>query len=163
MKNALVFQRPNGGRIKVGRDALRTMRGYRQMSADAPEAGGILLGRFIVKSLDIVIDEVTVPTPADVCRRYFFKRDQSTHQQVVDQRWHDSGGTCHYLGEWHTHPEPSPEPSSYDLLEWERILRETMTDSGVLYFVIVGTRELRVWEGTRNTSISVIYPLKRIE
>lgn len=46
-----------------------------------------------------------------------------------------------YLGEWHTHPEDSPSPSTIDTDGWQRICSKRKTP---MLFVIVGTQD-RLW------------------
>lgn len=142
----LTFVRPGGGRFQIGPAPLRLMRGYLQNSPRKTEAGGVLLGRHIADSLDIVVDDVTVPMRGDRRERFLFLRAQTPHQRVIDRAWRDSGGTCVYLGEWHTHPEPVPTPSTVDRNNWRRKLKQDRFD-GFVFFVILGTREVRVWEG----------------
>jgi integrative and conjugative element protein (TIGR02256 family) len=142
----LTFARPDGGRFQIGPTPLRTMRGYLQNSPRKTEAGGVLLGRHIADSLDIVVDDVTVPMRGDRRKRFLFLRAQASHQRVIDRVWRESGGTSAYLGEWHTHPEPVPTPSTVDRNNWRRKLKQDRFD-GFVFFVILGTREVRVWEG----------------
>ncbi|HEX2093384.1 MAG TPA: Mov34/MPN/PAD-1 family protein [Longimicrobiaceae bacterium] len=145
----LTFARPGGGRFQIGPASLRVMRGYLQNLPRKTEAGGVLLGRHIADSLDVVVDEVTVPMRGDRRERYRFWRAHEPHQGVIDRAWRESGGTCTYLGEWHTHPEPVPTPSKVDRNDWRRKLREDRF-SGIVFFVILGTREVRVWEGSQG-------------
>jgi integrative and conjugative element protein (TIGR02256 family) len=146
----LVFLRPDGSKVKFGPVALRQMLAFRQTGIRSTEAGGVLLGRHIIGCRDTVVDEVTIPMRGDKRMRLAFHRSQARHQQVIDSRWQDSHGTCHYLGEWHTHPEAVPAPSSVDIQDWRRRLREDVFDGGALLFCIAGLQELRVWEGTRS-------------
>ena len=44
-------------------------------------------------------------------------------------------GTKSYLGEWHTHPEPNPRPSSLDITEWKKTANY---NEDMLLFLIVG-------------------------
>lgn len=133
--------------MKIASPALAVMMSLRQTTATASEAGGILIGRYIVDSQDVVVDEATTPTRNDQRTRFTFHRDGKSHQQVIDQRWHASQGRFHYLGEWHTHPETSPSPSSVDLADWRRRLCADRFDADSLLFVIVGVCDLRLWEG----------------
>lgn len=142
----LVFSRYNGGRIKVTAAVLHVMQSYAQHGRRATEAGGVLLGRYLQGSADVVIDAVTVPMPGDKRSRYSFYRAKTRHQAAIDAAWQASGGTCTYLGEWHTHPETHPSPSGIDSTDWQRRLR-TDDYHDELFFLIVGTVEIRAWSG----------------
>lgn len=145
------FVNQRGDKFKLSLHAIRRMLFHVQDVEAKGEAGGVLLGRFILDCADVVVDKVTCPMPGDRRGRYRFFRAARRHQQAVEQAWHGSNGTCNYLGEWHTHPEPLPSPSSEDLLGWRRKLRFDRVDSRVLYFVIVGTTTIGVWQGDRGT------------
>jgi integrative and conjugative element protein (TIGR02256 family) len=149
MTTRLRFRRPGGATLVIDACALAAMLRYRQSGRRDPEAGGVLLGRHILDAPHIVVDEVTVPTKGDRRLWAFFRRGRDAHQRVIDERWAASRGTCQYLGEWHTHPEPVPRASAVDLADWRRRLRADVFDGDSLIFLIVGTEALRVWEGSR--------------
>jgi integrative and conjugative element protein (TIGR02256 family) len=145
----LTYARYGGGRLQISREAVRLLRRYVQDRADKKEAGGVLLGRHILDSNDVVVDDATPPLLGDRRARARFFRARQRHQEAIDRAWRESGGTCTFLGEWHTHPEAQPWPSGIDREDWLRKLREDeFTDW--LFFVIVGTEAVRVWEGARN-------------
>ncbi|MEO1254710.1 MAG: Mov34/MPN/PAD-1 family protein, partial [Bacteroidota bacterium] len=73
------------------------------------------------------------------------------HQKIVLERWNSSGYTTHYLGEWHSHPQDYPEPSDKDIASWKEKLITAIYSSRYLYFIIVGIKETRVWEGDRRS------------
>ena len=145
----LTLRRPGGGRLQIGADALESLKGFVQEGPCHREAGGVLLGRHIVGSSDIVVDEITTPMPGDRRRRFRFFRAAHRHQQAIDRAWKQSGGTRGYLGEWHTHPEPLPTPSLIDQVGWQYKLHFDQ-HVGLLFFVIVGTEAIAVWEGARG-------------
>ncbi len=149
--NKRLFKLSNYGLLKISNKPLVDMLKHRQLSDSDFEGGGVILGRFIKDSKNIVIDIVTLPTMKDIRERYRFKRDQVSHQSIIDEIWKDSEGTCNYLGEWHTHPEKYPEPSSADIKSWKKILKEGVFYSRCLYFIVIGTRSIGVWEGDRRT------------
>ena len=122
-----------------------------QHKIHSPECGGVLLGRFIKESKDIIVDMVTKPMKGDKQTRYSFKRLSPLHQFIIDSEWNKSKGTCNYLGEWHTHPEPVPTPSRVDINDWKRKLKTDIFSSRFLYFVIAGTKSIKMWEGDRRT------------
>jgi integrative and conjugative element protein (TIGR02256 family) len=151
VQNEMIFELSNGGKMKLAHDVLLLIDSFVQRKTDMPEAGGTMLGRFIKDSKDIVIDQVTQPMEGDRFNRYTFKRLSSQHQQIIEVTWEASKGTCNYLGEWHTHPEPVPTPSGIDLKDWRRKLKSDVFSSRYLYFLIAGTEQIYMWEGDRRT------------
>lgn len=149
MSAGLVFKTLGEKRLKLDAAVLERFAIHRQLAPHHHEAGGVLLGRHLLGSADVVVDEITEPMPGDARSRFQFRRQQQSHQRRIDEAWRASRGTCVYLGEWHTHPEPNPTPSGTDLRDWERHLRVDIVDGDTLYFVIVGTRAVRAWEGVR--------------
>lgn len=155
----MMFDHSRDGVFKIGAGALSTLRSYEQHAPTTLEAGGLLLGRYIRGGYDIVVDLVTEPQPGDERSRFGFFRGADTHGRLVTEAWERSGGTCNCLGDWHTHAEPSPIPSPIDIDNWKRMLREDIRDDEACFFVIVGTAEIRVWEGNHRTGrISRIEP-----
>lgn len=150
MSDSICFHNIQGGLFKIDEAVVIEMRRHIQDDRLKPEAGGVLLGRFIVGTVDVVVDQVTVPMPGDKRSLLHFNRAARNHQAVIDRRWVDSKHTCNYLGGWHTHPEPFPIPSWIDRMDWRRALRKNRFDGETLYFIIIGTREIRVWEGNRH-------------
>lgn len=145
------FTLSNKGILKISFEAVLKMKSYSQNQNHNLEAGGVLIGRFIKDSKDIVVDKITAPMLNDKRTRNTFVRGVKMHQRVIDSEWVKSNGTLHYLGEWHTHPENYPTPSSIDLKNWKAILKTYTYTSRYLYFVIVGIKEIRIWEGDRKT------------
>ena len=145
----LVFCQPDGRRIKLTASVVAQLLRYAQHQLTDKEAGGVLIGRYLCDSDDIVVDQVTEPMPGDKRGRYFFHRAQKAHQHAIEQAWQASQGTRTYLGEWHTHPEAHPTPSGVDTGDWRRKLQQDQYFER-LFFVIVGTQEVRVWCGSRK-------------
>jgi integrative and conjugative element protein (TIGR02256 family) len=151
------FRRSSGGVIEFGDDAIQMMHSYRQISSRSSESGGMLLGRLIDNNRDVVIDHVTVPINEDKKWRFFFFRKKEPAQKIVEQVWSDSKAVTNYLGEWHSHPEDVPSPSTVDLAEWHRITQSAKYEQDFLLFVIVGRVKTLAWEVSRSSSeISVL-------
>lgn len=146
-----VFCRRRSGRVQIGLEALSTLLRYRQLTDDAHESGGVLLGRYIRDSDDIVIDKVTTPQPEDRSSRSRFFRSRKQHQELIDEAWSTSKETTAYLGEWHTHPEAGPNPSMIDRIGWQKKLLFDHS-SEAIFFIIVGTKDIRIWEGRSRFS-----------
>ena len=114
----LTFVCSGGGHFQSSAEALTMMRSYVQDVSAKPEAGGVLLGRHILETGDIIVDLITEPMLSDRQSRFRFFRTRRPHQAVIDRAWRQSGGTCTSLGEWHTHPEQHPTPSGIDWQNW---------------------------------------------
>lgn len=147
MSKGMLFQKGDGCLFKLDQAVVTVMQRYMQRAADDLEAGGVLMGRRLRGQPHLIVDELTTPMLGDRRRRTRFSRGYETHQRILDEKWQQSGGTCGYLGEWHTHPEPVPAPSATDLRNWRRHLLDDVFDGDYLYFIIIGTEEIRAWEG----------------
>ena len=147
----LVFLRNGDGLLGISPSAMTSMSNYEQDRSATPEAGGVLLGRRLLDCTEVAVDAVTHPQPTDSRSRYQFFRRRSGHQEAVDDAWAESGGSSVYLGEWHTHPEPSPSASGVDLAAWTERTASQPTGEA-LFFVIVGTDEIAVWEDAPGNS-----------
>lgn len=157
----LIVRRPGGGLVKLAAPVMEVLHRARQVGPDILEGGGLLLGRLVERCDDILIDEATEPTSNDQRRRFSFRRARRPAQERVDAAWKESQQTRNYLGEWHSHPERDPTPSSHDKRDWKRISREAAYEQQSLVFVIVGYDEVRVWEVERgSTLITQCVPLE---
>ncbi len=142
-----------GRHLTIAESALATLAGHIQGETSRAEAGGVLLGRHLIDSPDIVIDEATIPQASDRRRRFSFFRS-STHNSIATTRWKESGGKVAYVGLWHSHPEPVPNPSGTDLEDWRKALSRDQFDGDYLFFIILGMTEVGCWVGNRQGSIS---------
>ncbi len=154
----LVFYNTSGGQVKLDRTVIENMHQFAQHGRHSKEAGGVLVGRHIIKSNNIVIDNISTPTTHDRRSHYRFFRSRVDHQSFIDNIWRESRATCNYLGEWHTHPEQIPTPSSLDLSEWKRKLSEDIFGGDYLYFIIVGISCIRMWEGNKKNGAIIFLP-----
>lgn len=139
-------------RLIITEAALNQLRAHVQRAENQSEAGGALLGRHLLESSDLVVDEITVPQDKDKRRRFSFFRSKS-HNDLANQRWHETNGKMAYLGLWHTHPEAIPTPSQTDLNDWENASNQDAYEGDRLFFAIVGIEEIKVWSKTRTGHI----------
>lgn len=142
MLTPIVLRRPDDdGFVLIEARVLQVLAGYRQLHQGAPESGGILLG--YRRGSHLHVTEATAPLVPDHASRTSFFRSAGPHQQAALARWRESGRTVDYLGEWHTHPEHSPTPSTIDTGGWQRICSKRKKP---MLFVIAGTQD-RLWIG----------------
>lgn len=158
INNEFVYILPNEKTLFIRPEAIAKMLKYRQDKSSSPEAGGILVGRILLENEHYIIDDVSEPMPTDKRSRFRFSRKTEGHQEYFNSIWERENSCCFYLGEWHTHPEYVPTPSSIDRKDWNRLVRLDF-ENDVLFFVIVGIKEIRVWYG--NLSNKEIIGLKR--
>jgi integrative and conjugative element protein (TIGR02256 family) len=133
-----------GGLILFEGEVLAGIARYRQQSATAPEQGGVLLG--YRRDPHLHVAAATFPAHGDQATRISFKRNDPSHAATALRMWKGTEHTMDYLGEWHTHPEAHPSPSSIDTFAWATI-RAAAPE--VMLFVIAGTAE-DWWVGCGN-------------
>lgn len=110
-----------------------------------------MLGRHLLDSADVVVDEVTTPQDSDRRSRFGFFRSKK-HEVLAHERWREQRNTTAYLGLWHTHPQEDPIPSSVDRTDWQQAVLQDTFDGDRLFFPIVGTHRIRVWCLSRRGS-----------
>jgi integrative and conjugative element protein (TIGR02256 family) len=113
---------------------------FTQYSKKAPESGGIILGKLINEQINIL--KLSVPTPLDKASRTNFERSKVGAQIILDYEFYNSNGQLTYLGEWHTHPERFPTPSSTDLYMLKDQFKNNKLNTGFLLLLIKGTKGL---------------------
>lgn len=145
----LVFRVTQTRRLIIVEGAVKQMTAHAQRSWWQAESGGALLGRHLIDSEDLVVDEVTTPQKKDRRSRFSFFRSKQ-HGVIAQALWVARDNTLAYLGLWHTHPERDPTPSGVDRRDWENALTNDVFDGDRLFFPIVGTDRIRVWSKTRG-------------
>lgn len=145
----LVFRVAANQRLIFTEQAVAQLLSYVQWRCWQAEAGGVLLGRHLLDSADVVVDEITGPQPTDRRSRFAFFRSRR-HEVIARERWQAEANTLAYLGLWHTHPEDSPTPSSVDKDDWARAVAGDVYEGPRLFFPIVGRKEIRVWVKSRT-------------
>jgi len=145
----LVFKVTSKQRLIITSQAVEQLLAHVQKWCWQREAGGVLLGRHLLDSEDVVVDEVTGPQSSDLRTRFSFFRSKK-HEHIAKERWLAEANTIAYLGLWHTHPEDSPTPSSVDREDWQQAVTNDAFDGARLFFPIVGRREIRVWTKSRS-------------
>jgi integrative and conjugative element protein (TIGR02256 family) len=145
----LVYRVSSTRRLIIVEAAVEQMLAFRQRSWWHTEAGGVLLGRHLVDTDDIVVDEVTTPQKSDRRSRFGFFRSKK-HSTIAQSRWSEEESTLAYLGLWHTHPERDPTPSGVDRQDWKQSVSKDTFHGDILFFTIVGIERIRVWAMSTN-------------
>ena len=124
------------------------------------ETGGILIGYYRSLCNRLLITDMTHPQREDFMARFRFIRRSTGHQEIMDELWESSGYRKSYLGEWHTHNEKVPKPSTVDISNWKKI-SQRIHNFDELFFIIVGIERIGFWT-VRNASVVEIGRMKII-
>lgn len=93
------------------------------------ESGGILLGSMDISGRHYLVRDFTFPQSDDERSPWYFIRKKDPSNEAIRKAWEESNGTINYLGEWHTHDEDIPTPSSTD----KNLVREVIEDRSSLF------------------------------
>jgi integrative and conjugative element protein (TIGR02256 family) len=114
-------------------DLLDYVRAYQQHSHHATEAGGQLFG--IVSPEEVIITVATGPYSGDERSRYGYRSNPRSAAKAIKTQ--EANGLS-YLGEWHTHAEGKPSPSSHDSATMSAIVRHSTLRANAAMMLIVG-------------------------
>jgi len=146
------------GQVELSEDVLDTLSRYRQIKASSSEAGGQLFASFDGDRM--VILRATEPTAKSRRGRTFFWPSRQDEQKEIKALFAEG---LHYVGDWHSHPELSPEPSSDDIDKILGIFGNSKHDLNCMVMLIVGTREAAdgIWFG--SVSDEGVHHAKQVE
>ena len=116
--------------------AIDHFRRHRQRRRYQNEAGGQLFARFVDHR--ILIEEATGPRRTDRRTRTSYEPDRRAEQREIKER-HSMG--LHYVGDWHTHPEPVPRPSPLDAMSIGECVKKSRHLLNGFVLVVVGQAE----------------------
>lgn len=132
----------NDGCLFIENSVIETIDKFRQVNIEAPESGGLLSGYYKGKNLHIV--NLTTPFPRDRCSRYRFERRDYKHVESAEYWYKASNGELNCLGEWHTHPEITPYPSTIDITAWRNFIKNRQNQRAI--FLIAGINNFWIGE-----------------
>ena len=107
---------------------------HQQNTESSYEAGGQLFARFVGNQ--VRIEKATGPRPADRRSRFLFIPDRRQEQQEIDEM-HRKG--LHFVGDWHTHPQPTASPSYSDLRSIKDVFSRSKHNLNGFVMIIVGS------------------------
>ena len=77
------------------------------------EFGGILIGRYSDDLNTAIITDIIIPAEYDNSRSHFVRGNEGIEERLNAE--FNKNPSIIYLGEWHTHPNSSPNPSQIDI------------------------------------------------
>ncbi|MFX1803066.1 Mov34/MPN/PAD-1 family protein [Paraburkholderia sp. A1RO-5] len=124
------------GLVELADQVLETLNRHRQLDSLSREAGGQLFARFGADRMRIL--RATEPTLRSRRGRTYFWPSRREEQREIESLYAEG---LHYVGDWHSHPEPYPEPSPDDIDKIEGIYAKSKHDLNCILMLIVGTSE----------------------
>jgi integrative and conjugative element protein (TIGR02256 family) len=109
------------------------------------ETGGSLFG--YETGDDLVITRVLPPGPRAQHKRTRFIPNQGDVQVDIEKVFRESSGALTYLGDWHSHPRGSCEPSGTDTQSAAKIAADRATAVPQPLVLIQATKPLRIHVG----------------
>jgi integrative and conjugative element protein (TIGR02256 family) len=124
----------SGQRLILAPSVLNHIAKHQQADGSSSEAGGQLFARFgdgIVR-----VERATGPRVADRRSRYGYIPDRRMEQLEIDTM-HRQG--LHFIGDWHTHPERTPRPSTSDVRSIRQAFEQSKHHLNGFILLIAGT------------------------
>lgn len=110
---------------------------YRQTKLTSLEASGLLFSDLDSSSYPrVIVSGNSSPSKYDKRSRRSVLTSPAHGQKIIDRKFIAGH---HYVGEWHTHPEPFPRPSPKDLSTARSLFLKSDHCLRYLLIVIVGT------------------------
>ncbi|PDS34685.1 hypothetical protein CO665_29465 [Rhizobium anhuiense] len=150
MPTDLIFRISGDAFVLLPAKVYDVMKSFTSGSQGETEAGGILIGSY--RGNHIHIHQCTVPLRKDLRKKYLFDRKDRGHQLAAMLAWTKSLGTETFVGEWHTHPEDFPVPSSIDRGTWREIIKRKEVP---VVFVILGRKGMWAGYGRRGEVVKI--------
>jgi len=107
---------------------------HRQLNPRSREAGGQLFAYF--EENFTRIERATGPRPSDRRGLTIFVPNRSAERREINRLYKEG---LHYVGDWHTHPEPIPKPSQTDINSFRQMFRKSRHDLESFVIIIMGT------------------------
>lgn len=140
-------------KIEIAESVLSIIQSYKQTKKGDNESGGILLGQ--VNDKVIYINKVSTPNKFDRGERYSFESNKDAAQVIIDFEFYNSDKKTIYLGEWHTHPESVPTPSSIDINMIKKQFKKNKLNEPFLILLIQGLTDLYIGYYDGNELIKI--------
>jgi integrative and conjugative element protein (TIGR02256 family) len=156
---------PGGGFLILPIDVLDKLKRHTQILKNDFEAGGLIIGSLRQKNTalfslnsppHIEIIDISEPGFNDVRSRFSFVRKGMHHAELVTKAKIHSNNNIDYIGEWHTHPEANPLPSSIDVYHWSKNLKGRHAA-----LIIIGIES--VWVGYWNGNKVIHLPKLKVD
>jgi integrative and conjugative element protein (TIGR02256 family) len=122
--------------LLIDDQVLQRFKKYQQKHWYQKEAGGQLFAR--VEGSNVIVAEATGPRRTDKRTRFGYLPDRAIERDEITQR---HASSLHYVGDWHTHPQRRPLPSSLDLQSIAECVMKSRHHLNAFVLIVVGTEK----------------------
>lgn len=136
MATAITFA--DGTELSLPTTVLESIHAHMNRKGFQIESGGILLGTRSTVSPSFEITHASLPSRFDVAHKFSFIRKKDPANDKIRSAWANSGGTVNYLGEWHTHDESLPVPSTVDRQLINQVIKDKACSFDRVFMLILG-------------------------
>lgn len=140
--------------IEITTECMETLQSKIQMNNN--EDCGILFGSQVSE------DKIRINSVSESCsiqisaKKYSCELDVTKANLLIAEEYEKSNHTRFYIGEWHTHPEDNPSPSSRDICSIKQsYVKNTMAIQNLIIMAIVGRKSI-CWKKYDGVKISEI-------
>ncbi|MCE5346025.1 MAG: Mov34/MPN/PAD-1 family protein [Bacteroidales bacterium] len=98
------------------------------------EIGGILIGNKVSEDY-IIVNDVSISNESGLFNFASFIRDTVKAQKLLNEHYKNSTGF--YVGEWHSHPSFSLNPSGKDIITMKGIIQDKNYNASFAILIIV--------------------------
>lgn len=138
----------NGYVVDILDNVITEINSYTQLNHEDNESGGVLLGYKLKDRNYIVVDGISHPNSGDVQDRLLFIRKSKSHMYKIFKAM-EKNSFC--IGNWHTHPFDTPNPSVTDMETWMKELKNCKSSCGYQFYIIAANNGFKVWMGNEKT------------
>ncbi|AIS32352.1 hypothetical protein BRM9_1538 [Methanobacterium formicicum] len=112
------------------------------IDARTNETGGILIGNYLDKNNAIII-EITGPSKDSKQSACKFNSGINGLIKLLNNKWNLGQ---YYIGEWHSHPDSSPQPSKIDDMQMKKLSIDKALKCPEPILLIIGGNRDKGWE-----------------
>ena len=124
----------SGQTLTLAVDVIEHFRRHQQSQRNRAEAGGQLFATFSGSSIEV--SRATGPRKSDRRSPFGFKPNRGAERREIKKLFRVG---LHYVGDWHTHPQRIPVPSSTDVENITDMFRKSRHSLAGFLMIIVGT------------------------
>lgn len=103
------------------------------------EQGGMLFACPIITN-EVFIKDISLPSESDNSARFAFNIDL-TQANITIKKMFNKG--LHYVGDWHSHPQANPQPSSTDIETIKSGFNESRHNLNYLIHIITSNEDIK--------------------